>query len=258
MYKILLIEDEAPARKKLKRYLSEVCTAYEIVAELESIQEVQSFLSNAPEIDLIFSDIELRDGNVFEVYDKLSLNCPIIFATAYHEFLINAFEANGIEYLLKPYSLERFAKAWNKFTRLSTNKPNNSNQLMASLQQLLSNNTLVQGNYKDQFAIKSATETYFLKTDTIVYFQADEGVIFAFDHHNKRHTMPQTSLKEIEISLDPEKFFRINRSQSIQRKYIDKIKRYDKNSLCVYLNSECITLKTSQNKTSDFSSWLGV
>lgn len=121
MYKILIIDDEAPARKKLKRYLSEVCTDFEIVAELETIDDTTSFLNKTSDIDLIFSDIELRDGNVFDVYNQVSINCPIIFATAYHEFLINAFETNGIEYLLKPYSLERFSKAWHKFIRLNKN-----------------------------------------------------------------------------------------------------------------------------------------
>lgn len=258
MYKILLIEDEAPARKKLKRYLSEVSTAYEIVAELETVESAQAFLNKDPDIDLIFSDIELRDGNVFEVYNQISINCPIIFVTAYHEFLIDAFEANGIEYLLKPYSLERFTKAWHKFIRLNKSKANTSDQLMQSIHKLLKNNNPVSGHYKDQFAIKSATETYFIKTENIVYFQADAGVIFAFDHNNKRHTMPQTTLKEIESLLDPEKFFRINRSETIQRQYVSKIKRYDKNTLSVYLNADRITLKTSQSKTSNFNIWLGV
>src|SRR5690554_5037239 len=92
MHKILIIEDELPARKKLKRYIAEVVSAYEIVAELETIEEALAFLSKAPELDLIFSDIELRDGNAFEIYNVITPECPIIFATAYNEFLVNAFE----------------------------------------------------------------------------------------------------------------------------------------------------------------------
>jgi two-component SAPR family response regulator len=95
------------------------------VAELETVLEAKSLLTQTHEIDLIFSDIELRDGNVFEVYKDLSINCPIIFATAYNEFLVKAFEANGIEYLLKPYSFERFSNAWDKFIRLKGNLPAN-------------------------------------------------------------------------------------------------------------------------------------
>ncbi|WP_417213554.1 LytR/AlgR family response regulator transcription factor [Bizionia sp.] len=256
MYKILIIEDEAPARKKLKRFIAEVCGAYTIVAELETVEDTKTFLKQALEIDIIFSDIQLRDGNIFEVYNTITLNCPIIFATAYNAFLINAFEANGIEYLLKPYSLERFSKAWNKFIRLHKTNPVNNNQLMETIHQLLKNNQSVSKSYKNQFAIKMASETYFLKTESIVYFQADNGIICAFDTMNKCHVMPQATLKEIEVFLDPQKFFRINRSESVQRQYINKIKRYNKNTLSIHLNAGQKTLKTSQSKTSDFNNWL--
>ncbi len=256
MYKILIIEDEAPARKKLKRFISKVCNDYKIVAELETVDDTKLFLMQAPEIDLIFSDIELRDGNVFEVYNEVSLNCPIIFATAYNEFLMNAFEVNGIEYLLKPYAIERFSNAWNKYIRLKENTPVNYNQLMGTINHLLKNNQIVSDTYKDQFAIKSTKEIYFLKVENIVYFKSDNGIIFAFDHMNKRHIMPQSTLKEIEAFLDPKKFFRINRSESIQRKYINKIKRYNKNTVSIYVNAEREILRTSQNKTSDFNVWL--
>lgn len=258
MYKILIIEDEAPARKKLKRFISEVCTDFKIVAELETVDDTKLFLKQGSEIDIIFSDIELRDGNVFEVYNEVTLNCPIIFATAYNEYLMNAFEANGIEYLLKPYSIERFSNAWNKFLRLKENTPINYSQLMGTINNLLKNNQIVSEKYKNQFAIKSTKEIYFLKVEDIVYFKAESGVVFAFDQKNKRHIMPQLTLKEIEGFLDSQKFFRINRSESIQRKYIDKIKRYNKNTVSIYLNREYKTLRTSQNKTSEFNLWLDI
>lgn len=256
MYKILIIEDEAPARKKLKRFIPKVCDEFEIIAELETVDDVTLFLKQAPEIDLIFSDIELRDGNVFEVYNEVLIDCPIIFATAYNEFLMNAFEVNGIEYLLKPYSIERFSNAWNKFLRLKENSSTNYGELMRTINHLLKNNQLSSEKYKDQFAIKSPKEIYFLKTENIVCLQADNGIVYAFDKMNKRHIMPQATLKEIEAFLDPNVFFRINRSEIVQRTFIDKIKRYNKNTVSVHLNSESKILKTSQAKTSDFNLWL--
>ena len=254
MYKILIIEDEAPARKKLKRYLKQACSSYEIVAELETVAEAKSLLTQTHDIDLIFSDIELRDGNVFEVYKDLSINCPIIFATAYNEFLMNAFEANGIDYLLKPYSFERFSNAWDKFIRLKVSPSINYNELMGTIHHLLKDNQ----DYKEQFAIKTHKEIYFLKVEDIVCFQADNGIIFAFDKRNKRHIMPQTVFKDIELFLDPKKFFRINRSESVQRKFIDKIERYTKNTVSIYLNSKSKIVRTSQNNTGEFNAWLGI
>jgi len=258
MHKILIIEDEAPARKKLKRYIEQVCNSYEIIAELETVVDAKSLLTQAHDFDLIFSDIELRDGNVFEVYKDVSLSCPIIFATAYNEFLMNAFEANGIEYLLKPYSFERFSSAWDKFIRLKGNQPANYNELIGTINNLIKENQDSIVEYKDQFAIKSHKEIYFLKVIDIVCFQADSGIIFAFDKMNKRHIMPQTVFKEIENCLDPKKFFRINRSEIVQRKFIDKLERYNKNTVSVYLNSESKILRTSQNNTGVFNSWLGI
>lgn len=254
MYKILIIEDEAPARKKLKRYLKQACNSYKIVGELETVAEAKSLLTQTHEIDLIFSDIELRDGNVFEVYKGLSINCPIIFATAYNEFLMKAFEANGIDYLLKPYSFERFSNAWDKFIRLKGSPSINYNELMGTIHHLLKDNQ----DYKEQFAIKTHKEIYFLKVEDIVCFQADNGIIFAFDKKNKRHIMPQTVFKDIELFLDPKKFFRINRSESVQRKFIDKIERYTKNTVSIYLNSKSKIVRTSQNNTGEFNAWLGI
>lgn len=258
MYKILIIEDEAPARKKLKRYIEQACNSCEIVAELETVSDVKALLMESQNFDLIFSDIELRDGNVFEAYKYLTLNCPIIFTTAYNEFLMNAFEANGIAYLLKPYSYEQFSNAWDKFIRLKGNLPTNYNELIGTINNLLKARQEDVVAYKDQFAIKSKKGIYFLKVEDIVCFQADNGIIFAFDQMNKRHIMPQTVFKEIEMFLDSKKFFRINRSEIVQRKFIDKLERYNKNSVSIFLNSGSKLLKTSQNNTSDFNNWLGI
>ena len=117
MIRVLIIEDEIPARNKLKRFLKELDTKIEIVDEIDTVEAAINFLINK-QVELIFSDIELLDGNAFEIYNKVSVNCPIIFTTAYNQFWMNAFESNGIEYLLKPFSKERFQKAWNKFLYL--------------------------------------------------------------------------------------------------------------------------------------------
>ncbi|GGG29058.1 LytR/AlgR family response regulator transcription factor [Christiangramia forsetii] len=258
MYKILIIEDEAPARKKLQRYIAQACNSFKIVKEIETVSDLKVLLSKTQDFDLIFSDIELRDGNVFEVYKDVILHCPIIFATAYNEFFINAFEANGIAYLLKPYSFEQFSNAWNKFIRLKGDSAPNYNELIGTINNFIKEGQENNVEYKDQFAIKSAKGIYFLKVDSIVCFQADQGIIFAFDETNKRHTMPQKVFNEIELLLDPKKFFKINRSEIVHRKFIDKLERYNKNILSVFLNSDRKILKTSQNKTSDFNSWLGI
>src|SRR5690606_38173491 len=110
MIKVVIIEDEIPARKKLKRFLEQVNQSTEVIAEIGTVSEAIEFIKNENAIDLILSDIELQDGNAFEIYQEVNVLCPIIFTTAYNQFLMDAFESNGIEYLLKPFSLERFQK----------------------------------------------------------------------------------------------------------------------------------------------------
>lgn len=251
MIKILIIEDEIPARNKLKRFINEMNEATEIVAEIDSVSQAITFLSTH-RVDIIFSDIELLDGNAFDIYKQVTVHCPIIFTTAYDQFLMNAFEGNGIEYLLKPFSLERFQKAWNKF--LSFQKRDDS-ELLIKLNQLLHNSTTVK-NFKKRFTINSNSAIYFIETDNITFFSAVEGVIFAYDNTGKKHLLTIDTLKEIETQLDPEDFFRVNRSDLVNKKYIEKVERYSKNALSLKVKGYSKPLITSQSQTSSFREWI--
>lgn len=128
MIKIAIIEDETPARRKLRRLLEEQAPPLQIVAEIDRVETAIPFLQTN-HVDLVFSDIELLDGNAFDIYNQVQVLCPIIFTTAYNQFWMNAFETNGIAYLLKPYSKERFQQAWDKFIRLKHAGQHHDNQL---------------------------------------------------------------------------------------------------------------------------------
>jgi len=256
MIKVLIIEDEAPARKKLKNYLDKCGESIEIIREIETVKESIEYLETEPELDIIFSDIELRDGNVFEVYKQLSVSTPIIFATAYDQFWMDAFETNGIEYLLKPYSYARFEKAWNKYKVLKDKLRVQQNEIFKKLDAYYQSKVEVKPVFKDFIPVKSKSDVYFLKVADISFIQADYGVVFAFDCAGKRHILNQSSLKELQEMLNPDKFFKINRSELVNRNYIEKINRYTKNTVAVYINGH--VLKTSQGSTADFNSWMGL
>lgn len=256
MIKVVLIEDEAPARKKLKNYLKKTGSSIEIIKEIETIDETLSFFQTSPDVDLILSDIELRDGNVFDVYNQITINVPIIFATAYDQFWMNAFETSGIEYLLKPYSYARFEKAWHKYTSLINKTTVNHNDIFKKIDAYYQSKLDVKPSYKEYFPVKSNSGIYFLKVGDIVFLQSDYGVIFAFDSANKKHLLNQASLKEIQEVLNPTTFFKINRSELVNRNYIEKINRYTKNTVAIHTKSHI--LKTSQNKTAPFNSWMGL
>ncbi|WP_079241359.1 LytR/AlgR family response regulator transcription factor [Chryseobacterium indologenes] len=253
MIKVVIIEDEIPARNKLKRFISELETPIEIVAEIDTIEQAIVFLKNSS-VDLIFSDIELLDGNAFEIYDQVNISCPVIFTTAYDQFWMNAFESNGIEYLLKPFSQNRFQKAWDKFLLLRK-APSESQQVLAKLQEML-NNKHTQKNYKKRFTVSSYQGLYFINTEEISFFGAEEGVVFAFDTAGKKHLLNESTLKEIEMQLNPSDFFRINRSELVHKNHIERIERYNKNTLSVQIKGQKDHLITSQSNTSTFRKWI--
>jgi len=260
MIKIVLVEDEAPARKKLKKYLEKFDQPIIVVKELETLEDVLVYFTSEPDIDLIFSDIELLDGNVFDAYKKLTIKTPIIFSTAYNQFWMNAFETTGIAYLLKPYSFERFEKAMQKYLTLKTTMvpAPSENHVLQKLDAYFNTQTAITKTFQDFIPVKTSKYTYFLKIEDIMYFQSDYGVISAFDKVNKRHILNQTSLKLIEDIVNSTIFFKINRSEFVNKNYIEKISRYNKNILAInILNSKTI-LKTSQNNTASFNQWIGI
>ncbi len=253
MIKVVILEDEMPARKKLKRFLEAMEQQVEIIAEIDTVSLGVDFLKNN-KADLIFSDIELLDGNAFEIYEQVTVSCPIIFTTAYNQFWMHAFESNGIDYLLKPFTKERFQKAWDKFLLLSK-AANSGDQLMNSLAKLIENN-LVKKQFKKRFTISNHQGIHFLDTENISYFEASEGVVFAHDSTGKKHLLNEATLKEIEEKLNPASFFRINRSELVNKSHIEKIVYYNKNALAVKLKGCEKLLTTSQNNTAQFRIWI--
>lgn len=256
MTKVLIIEDEAPARNKLKRFLSQLNDENKVVAELESVEEAIEYFKNQQHPDVVFSDIELRDTNAFEIYQQVQVSCPIIFTTAYNQFLMDAFETNGIAYLLKPFSYDKFQKAWDKFKYF---QPNDHQETIIRIQQLLNSpSPNIIHKHKEQFTIKTTSGIYFLKIMEILFFQANEGLVYAHDIAGKKHILSEPSLTTVENQLDKSQFFKINRSEVVNKKYVKKLERFSKNVVAIHLEDFSKLLKTSQTKTSSFNEWMGV
>jgi DNA-binding LytR/AlgR family response regulator len=253
MIKIIIIEDEIPARKKLKRFLEELDIPTKVVAEIDNVATAVEFLKSSA-ADLIFSDIELLDGNAFDIYKQVSISCPIIFTTAYDQFWMNAFDSNGIAYLLKPFSKDQFKNAWGKFMMFK-NKPTGDNELFRSLTKIIEQN-FVERSFKRRFSINKNQGIYFLDIENISYFEAIEGVVFAYDIKGKKHLLTESTLKEIEKLLNSSEFFRINRSELISKQHVEKIERYTKNAVAVKIKGATSILKTSQSNTASFREWI--
>ncbi len=249
--RILIIEDEIPAAEQLKKLILSNDPKAQILGILDSNSAILSWfesIENQP--DLIFSDIELLDGNVFNALFQLNLTIPVIFTTAYHQFTMKAFEASGIAYLLKPIESEALQQAISKYRNLT-----NASQ-SADLRLLLDKLKLtVQEPYKQRFSVRVGQGIYLLKTEDIACLMMQNGVLHAFKGNGKSLILTG-SLQDIVEQLDPRTFQLVNRSNVVNINYIDKIEPYFNDRLAIFVTGQPKPLITSAAKTSEFRKWL--
>lgn len=250
---ILILEDEIPAYQKLVNYLTSSFGenfTHDIARSNADGKEL--LLKN--KYDFILSDIQLLDGISFDLFDEVTIDCPIIFCSAHDEYLFKAFNTNGIAYILKPYSKSDFNKAIEKYQALfnqGTYNQLNSDTLSNLKSALQEENT----SYKKRFVIKKAKGIQLLNVTEISLIEASGDFCIATDDSGKRHTISQT-LSSIFQQLNPNKFFKINRSEIISIDYIENIESHFKNRLLITLKGVKEKPMTSSSTTSDFRKWL--
>ncbi len=251
-HNLLILEDEQRAGEKLLDLIREAESQAD-VHWLRSTAEGIDFLKNGAAPDLIFADVELLDGNVFRVFEAVRPACPVIFCTAYDAFYAAAFQANGIAYLLKPYSPAQFRDAWEKYLRLFGKSPEWS--LPATFWETIQ--SLAQKEkpaYKTTFPVKKRDGVFLLKTKDIACFQAQSDFVFAMDRQGGKHIL-NYSLAAVEALLDPVQFFRINRSEIVQFDSILKYAPFSKNKLAITLSQPPVVLYTASSRTAAFRGW---
>lgn len=250
--KVLIFEDEIPAYEKLAVFVETHLPKAQIVGWGRSINEAKRLLSKNENIDLIFSDIELLDGNSFSIYETIKVQCPIIFSTAFDQYVLKAFQTNGIAYLLKPYDDAKFVEAVKKYeTLFATNTNTNINpSTIEELKMIVENR-----NHKKRFTVKKKEGIKLISTSNIALFQASGDFSFAYDVSKAKHVI-NYSLGDIQQKVDPGKFYRINRSEMINIDHIEKIEPYFKNRLAIKLVGFEETVHTSSAKTPEFRMWL--
>jgi DNA-binding LytR/AlgR family response regulator len=263
---ILILEDEELAARQTVQFLARAGLADTAPPVVRSIEKALAWLQANPMPSLIFSDIELLDGNVFSLYEQFRVTCPVIFTTAYDQFLLPAFRGNGIAYLLKPFSYEQFQEALNKYHLLQAHAsaptatenpaeaPALSPAVLRELSEALRQHS--QPQYKQRFSVRMRTGLYLLQTDEIAYVQADEGVTFAVDVAGTRYPLNGT-LAELERQLDPRRFGRLNRSELVNIAFVERMEPYFNNRLAVQLRTRpAVQLTTSAAQTPEFRRWL--
>lgn len=249
--KAVIIEDEKPAAEKLLKAIQKADSSIEISAILSNVKDAVEWLQQNPTPDLLFMDIELSDGLSFKIFEKIRINSPVIFCTAFDEYWQEAFEHNSIDYLLKPVKQEKLQLALSKYEKLKTHFATNFQQLLQWQQQPAAS------GYKKRFLVKRGTDYISIKTDDIAYFYATHKLVCMVDSRNQKFILDQ-SLADIEKQLDPSQFYRVNRKYLIHSNAIKKIKSYPKSKLQLEVApavSEDIII--SQENVSSFKNWMG-
>ena len=249
--KVLIIEDEAPAFRRLQKVLEEIDPEIEIVEVMDSVKDTERWIRNHKLPDLIFMDIQLSDGLSFEIFDLVPINTPVIFTTAFDEYVLKAFKVNSIDYLLKPIKKEDVEKSLQKYRIL---KSEFSNQI--DIGSLMKEIQLEKKNYKNRFLVKIGDKMISIPTESISYLQTRRGVVHLITHENKTYLLDQ-NLEEIMTSLDPQLFFRANRQFIVHFKSIMEVEKYHKGKLFIRVTPEPDeSVIVSAEKAGAFKSWL--
>ncbi|WP_342087428.1 LytR/AlgR family response regulator transcription factor [Dyadobacter sp. OTU695] len=262
--KVLLIEDEDLAVRKLSKLLTEIDSEIEIVGKAASVQESVDFLKDNEAPDLILMDIELADGQSFEIFDQVKVESPVIFTTSYDEYALRAFKVNSIDYLLKPIKRQELEASLAKYNRLTKGAGSDSEKHAANVDRDAIDSLVKQLRqqmqpleYRKRFLVKHLQQWVPVEVTDIAYFYSEEGTSLFKSKNNQKYPIDYT-LDELEKMLDPDCFFRANRQFIISVHCVQQINPYFNNKIKLALTpapeSEVII---SREKAMDFKKWLG-
>ena len=247
---ILIVEDEPQTAAILKEIIEKVYPAAQVVGILESIEQTVKFLSSENPPALIFMDIQLADGLCFGIFSRVQIPCPVIFCTAYDQYTLQAFKSNGIEYILKPVKEEDLKAAFDKIEKLKQAFNPNLN-LISSM-----NDLLKKKDYKSSILIRYRESYIPVAVDNIALFLRENEVVYAYRFDLQKHAVFKT-LEEIESSINPELFYRINRQVLLNRHAIQEIQPYFNRKMVVKtalkLNEKLVV---SRLKVTPFMQWV--
>jgi DNA-binding LytR/AlgR family response regulator len=250
MTKAVIIEDEKLAVSALLHTLSEIPQPVQVETILGSVKESIGYFSTLPDIDIIFSDVQLPDGHSFDIFKKVSVKTPVIFTTAYDAFMVNAFAGNGIDYLLKPVDTKELEKALNKYQMLENHFAGHAE----AMQRFIHHNDMPR---KNRLVVKRGLEYISLKLDEVVLFYTENKLVYVTDIQGKKYISEQ-NLAELENMLDRTRFFRVNRQYIVNIDFIRGFKPYERVKIQVELNVPELNhrIVISQENAAQFRKWM--
>ncbi len=253
--KVFIIEDEHLGLERLSRLALETDASLEITGHADSIASTVQWLKQHPAPDLIFMDIELADGQCFEIFNQVEVTSPIIFTTSYDEYALHAFQVNSVDYLLKPVRKEDLERSLAKLRRLQS-----AGQIAPNLEKLLREMAQIRQapEFRRRFLVKQGQRLLAVETSEIAYCVADGKICWLKTWDNRRYLLDYT-LEQLTDMLDPAEFFRVNRAYLAHVRSIKAIQPYFNGKLFLKLEpaTEENDVIVSKEKAGVFKEWMG-
>lgn len=234
--KVIVIEDEPLAQQEMIRLLNKNYRDIEIVDILDSVEESIRWFSEPHDYDLIFMDIQLSDGMSFDILKKVQIQKPIIFTTAYDKYWMEAFKLNSIDYLLKPIEEASLDQALTKY--LNT-KSYYTDEIMKHNVEMIEDllGKSMKKKFKSRFVAQIGERFIWVPKEEIAYFFADGNLVYLVTRENKKYLIEYT-LDQLCQLVDPNEFFRLNRTFITHIEAIREVQKYFNGRLSVKLKPE--------------------
>lgn len=255
--RVAIIEDEPATARNLRAMLQDTVPDSEVLAILGGVAEAAAWLGDHMHAcDLLFMDIRLSDGLSFDIFTKINVTLPVIFITAYDDYALQAFKANGIDYILKPVDEEDLKTAITKFKRLRQPLAGTSGyevllKMAASMQER-------PVSYKQSFLVHSRDKLVPLHATQISWFYTANELVYAGTTDNRQFTIDFT-LEQLQQQLDPTAFYRANRQFIVQRAAIQEVDFYFNGRLLLKVNPPAKEqILISKARVPEFKQWMNM
>lgn len=249
--RVVIIEDEYLMAEDLEDKILEFDPSIEIVAKLTTVKEGVDYFSNSPKPDLIFSDIQLPDGLSFDIFSAVPVQTPVIFCTAYNRYALEAFKANGIDYIVKPFESSVIDEALDKFKSMFY-KPAEVSYDIKSIMSIIEERSTKKGR---SILVHRADKITPMKIDDVALTMLDEGISYIYTFSGERHQVDY-SMDKLQDMLGPD-FYRANRQFIVNFRAVKHISKYFSRKLLIKVSIKFDEqIIVSKAKASEFLRWL--
>ena len=251
--KVLIIEDEFLAARQLERLLKRHDPDITVLEQLDTVRAAVEYFKKGGRPDLAFFVIRLADGLSMEIFQQVNVPCPVIFTTAYDQYALEAFQVNGISYLLKPLSYPALEAAFQKLKMLQQVAPPVDHQTLTHIIQQMQ-----RPKYKNRFLVKQGQQLVPLAETEVAALFSEHKLSWLLSREGKKYNI-QDTLEQVSPQLDPDQFFRINRTYLVHRDAIEKIYAFSNSRLRLEIkgfSGVAEDLVVSRERVQAFKVWM--